>query len=108
MKVLYCRKCRSLVKLTHTHMRSCECGEVRGRYCKDRHRARISQNSATISLAIDTPSFWPAIKNMQRQKKHRPKTDKEEYKNISCLSVYVRPNCGPGNPNSRPLKTNSE
>jgi hypothetical protein len=105
MKVLYCTKCKSLVRLTHTHMRSCECGEVRGQYCKDRGHARISQNPATISLVIDTPSFKPAIKRMRQRQKDKPNSTRNDYRRISPLiKAYVRPNIGPGNPRSHPIK----
>jgi hypothetical protein len=104
MKVLYCIKCKSLVRLTRKHMRACECGEVRGQYCKDGVHARISQNSATISLVIDTPSFKPIIKRMQQRQKDKPNSTRDDYRRISRLKgAYVRPNIGPGNPRSHPL-----
>ena len=104
MKVLYCIKCKSLVRLTRKHVRSCECGEVRGQYCKDGGHARISQNSSTISLVIDTRSFKTIIKSMQQRQKDKPKSTRGDYRRISRLKgAYVRPNIGPGNPRSRPL-----
>src|ERR1700688_692696 len=108
MKVLYCTKCKSLVRLTHKHMRSCECGEVRGQYCKKdgKHEghARISQNAATISLVIDTDYFKPAIEKMQQRQKRKPDSERKDYRKISCLPrSYVRPNTGHGNPRSHPL-----
>jgi len=104
MKVLYCIKCKSLVRLTRKRMRSCECGEVQGQYCKDGRHARISQNSSTISIVIDTPSFKPAIKRMQQRQKDKPDSTPDDYRRISRLKgAYVRPNIGPGNPRSRPL-----
>ena len=105
MKVLYCTKCKSLVLLTHIHMRSCECGEVRGQYCRDRVHARISQNPSTISLVIDTRYFKPAIERMRLRYKDKPNSTRNDYKKFSPLRKgYVRPNIGPGSPRSHPLE----
>jgi hypothetical protein len=104
MKVLYCTKCKSLVRLTRKHMRSCECGEVRGQYCKDGEHALSSQNPATISLAIGSGSLKTAIKKMQQRQKDKPRSTRKDYKSISRLVAWVRPNTGAGNPRSHPLK----
>jgi hypothetical protein len=108
MKVLYCEKCASLVKLTRKHMRSCECGLVRGRYWPKGKRAGkhadVSHNEHTISIAIANESFHEAIKHMKKLESHNPKSNREAYKKAARLEAYARPNSGKGNPRSHKLK----
>jgi hypothetical protein len=54
MKILYCKACKSLVRLRSEKMRWCECGKVYGQYRKDRGHADVSDNPDTISLAGST------------------------------------------------------
>jgi hypothetical protein len=102
MKVLYCTKCKSLIRLRTREERKCGCSHARvvGRYRRDRKHADISDNVNTISIAIDNRSFSAAIKRMRWWKKHRPKSDREDYKSVSSIVAWVRPNTGPGNPHS--------
>jgi hypothetical protein len=99
MKVLYCKKCKSLVRLRRGKIRKCECGEVWGRYL-DKRYAVHSKNENTISMAIANESFNAAIKRMLWWEKNRPKSTREDYKAISSVAAWVRPNSGPGNPHS--------
>jgi hypothetical protein len=105
MKLLYCKACKSLFKLTRKKMRSCECRKVRGRYRKDGKSAEVSQNADTISVVIANRSLRDAVKRMQWWKEHRPESAREDYKSISGLVAWVRPNSGPGNPHSHKLKS---
>jgi hypothetical protein len=74
-----------------------------GRY-RDGHEADISDNANTISVVIDTRSFDAAIERMQWWKKHRPKSGDEDYKSISSIVAWIRPNSGPGNKRSHKIK----
>jgi hypothetical protein len=107
MKILYCRKCRRLVQLTHKEIRTCECGKVKGRYRKDRKHAEVSQNDETISMAIDNDSLKAAIRRMRWWEKHRPESVREDYQTFSSVLAWVRPNRGSGNPHSHKLKNQS-
>jgi len=103
MKVLYCKKCKSLVRLTR-RKRECECGRVWGRYLDNRY-AEHSENENTISMAIANESFKAAIKRMRWWEKNRPKSNREDYKAISSIVAWVRPNSGQGNPHSNKRKS---
>jgi hypothetical protein len=106
MKILYCKKCKDLFKLTRDEVRKCKCkgSKVHGRYLKDGHEAKTSENKATISIAIDNHSLKAAIKRMRWWKEHRHESTREDYKTFSSLVAYVRPNSGRGNPNSNRTK----
>jgi hypothetical protein len=104
MKVLYCRRCKSLVRLTRAEVRKCKCGRVQGQYLDKRH-AEHSENADTISIAIANDSLAAAIKRMQWWEKHRPESTREDYKAISNIVACVRPNSGPGNPHSNKPKS---
>lgn len=106
MKVLYCKKCKSLVRLTRRKMRKCECGEVWGQYLNRRY-AEHSKNASTISIAIANESFNAAIKRMQWWQRKRPESNREDYKAISSIVAWVRPNSGRGNPHSNKRKARS-
>ena len=69
-----------------------------------RGHAVSSQNPTAISLVIDTDSLKTAIKKMQQRQKDKPRSTRDDYKIISPLIAYVRPNTGSGNPRSHPLK----
>jgi len=106
MKILYCKACQDLFKLTRTEKRSCKCNEdkVWGRYCADGKYAKTSLNEKTISIVITNPSLKSAIKKMQRQEKHKRESTRDDYKRVSGLVAYVRPNSGHGNPRSNKPK----
>jgi hypothetical protein len=100
MKLLYCKRCGDLFKLTRDETRKCSCphAKVGGRYRKDGKRADISQNA--ISIAIDNKSLKAAIERMRWWEKHRPESARADYKVFSGVDAWVRPNSGPGNPRS--------
>src|SRR5260370_29872824 len=102
MKVLYCTKCKSLVRLRTDEGRKCRCSpaEVMGRYHEGGEEADISDNENTISIVIGTGSLDAAIERMQWWQEHRPESGREDYKTFSSISAWVRPNFGPGNKRS--------
>jgi hypothetical protein len=99
MKILYCQACGDLFKLTRTEVRSCKCNKVRGKYLNNRY-AKFSQNVNTISIKIDNDSLKAAIERMRWWERHRAESTSEDYKNLSSLDAWVRPNSPPGNPHS--------
>lgn len=104
MKILYCKSCKSLVRLTSKNMRWCECGKVYGQYREGGKHADVSDNPDTISVVIGTRSLHDAVKRMQRLEERKPKSTRKDYQQIAKLFAYVRPNYGPGNPRSHGLK----
>jgi hypothetical protein len=100
VKILYCEKCESLVKLTRKKIRSCECGKIVGRYL-GKSQAEIFLGAPAISIVISTPSFKAARKRLKWTQKHRRKSSREDYKSIGSVVAWIRPNSGPGNPHTR-------
>ena len=88
MKLLLCVKCSDVFKLIPREIRSCECGEVRGRYIDD---LRAEVNGGGFSLAMGNGSILRAI-----SESHDPKVYHD--KNIIC---WVRPHEGRDNLNTK-------
>jgi hypothetical protein len=101
MKVLYCEKCHDLFKLTRKEFRECKCGRVKGKY-RTKKYAEVS-NSA-VSIKIPNGSIKKAIGRMKRLKQEKPKSKDKDYRGYSAIPAWVRPNNGPGNPHTEPLK----
>lgn len=59
MKLLYCPACNHIFNLTN-HLRSCQCGEVKGLYVDNSH-AEVSGKG--YSIAIGNGSFFAALAN---------------------------------------------
>jgi hypothetical protein len=107
MKILYCKACKSLVRLRSEKVRWCECGKVYGQYREDRGHADVSDNPDTISLVISSKgarSLKHAIRRMLQRTKDKPESTRKDYQNVSSLFAYVRPNYGKGNPRSHKIK----
>jgi hypothetical protein len=105
MKVLYCEKCGDLFKLMRKELRHCKCGRVKGKY-RTRKYALVSDHA--VSIKIPNGSIKEAIRKMQRLKKHKPKSKDTDYKEYSAIPAWVRPNNGPGNPHTEPLKEQTD
>jgi hypothetical protein len=106
MKVIYCKKCTDLFKLTSKKLRKCRCGNVSGRYRKDREHAEVSE--AAVSIKIPNGSIEKAIRKMERLLKDKPKSKDEDYEVYSPIPAWVRPNFGPGNSRTHKLKKQSK
>jgi hypothetical protein len=103
MKLIYCEKCKDLVKLTRHEIRKCRCGHVRGKYRADGGRAVVSPSA--ISVVIGNPQLRDAIRRLRTISKETPKADKAAYKERAAIELtYVRPNEGPGNPRTKVKK----
>jgi hypothetical protein len=101
MKVIYCEQCHDLFKLTRRELRQCKCGRVKGKY-RTKKYAEVSENA--VSIKIPNGSIENAIRRMQRLKKDKPKSKDKNYKAHSAIPAWVRPNSGPGNRRTHPLK----
>lgn len=97
MKILYCRKCNDLFKLTSKERRQCKCGLVTGRYTDHTH-AKVSESA--VSIKIPNSAFKEAISKMRRLEKTKPNSTDSDYRASSSIPAWVRPNCGPGNPHT--------
>jgi hypothetical protein len=103
MKLIYCKKCGDLFKLTRHELRECQCttGKVAGKYCKDGKHAEVSENA--VSIKIPNGAINKAARRMERLKKRQPKSKDDDYKARSAIPAWVRPNFGPGNRRTHPL-----
>lgn len=105
MKLLYCEHCHDIFALSDK-LRTCECGQVKGRYIND-YEAEVSPGA--ICIAIDGYSLGQAIEDMWRHQAETANTAaKEEYYEIGnggIACAWVRPNSGPGNPRTRLIET---
>lgn len=99
MKLIFCRKCKDVFKLTRKESRECTCGAVRGRYL-DRSNAVVSPNA--VSIAIGNGSLKKAIAQMEKLRGNSKNTaTRDDYKKLAKISrAWVRPNDGPGNPHT--------
>jgi hypothetical protein len=89
MKLLYCHKCGDVFQLRLHVERSCECGEVTGRYID---RTNAVTNGKGASLAIGNGSLHDAltlVANMSSERAFYP---------VMC---WARPNEGPANPHTK-------
>ena len=107
MKVLYCQKCRDLFKLTRHELGACRCkhDKVKGKYRADGKHAEVSKNA--VSIKIPNGSIKKAVRRMERLQKYKPKSKDKDYKAYSPIPAWVRPNFGPGNRRTHPLKRNT-
>lgn len=89
MKLLYCYKCGDVFQLRLGVERSCECGEVTGRYID---RTNAVTNGKGVSLAIGNGSLQGAIQIMRGLPQDRA------FYPVMC---WARPNDGPANPHTK-------
>lgn len=106
MKLIFCRKCKDVIKLTRKESRECNCGAVRGRYL-NRSDAAVSRNA--VSIAIGNGSLQKAIARMEKLRgKSKNTATRDDYKKLARISrAWVRPNDGPGNPHTELTKRGS-
>lgn len=102
MKLLFCPKCYDVFKLAFG-WRSCECGEVSGRYVND---IEAEVNGKGVSLAIGNGSLFDAVVRFRRmggdyKKDARPRPFFIEKGSVIC---WVRPHEGPGNPHTKVVR----
>lgn len=97
MKLLYCPRCQSVFSL-HLHLRSCECGLVKGRYEPNGVTAVV--NGEGYSLAMGNGSF-----NMALAMSHEMKEDFRDgdvwARHPTSIIAWARPHEGPANPRTR-------
>lgn len=84
MKLLFCPICWDIFKL-ETELRTCKCGEVKGKYLEDGHKAVV--NGKGLSLAISVYDMAPALWKVREGKTYT----------IEC---WARPHDGGTNPNT--------
>lgn len=105
MKLIFCTKCFDVVKLIPRKMRSCECGNVFGRYIDDTY-AEVSDTA--ISLAIGNGSLINAIHDMKHNDEmSHGEASRESYheKGKGLIGyAWVRPNEGNGNPHCKVIR----
>jgi len=98
MKLLYCEHCGDVFQPSNHTFRTCECGRVKGRYLNDRE---VAVSPEAISIALDNKSLLRAIDSMRSvQQRTNNTANRDEYMQAGKLRAWVRPNSGPGNPNS--------
>lgn len=93
MKLLYCPYCNDVFQLRVGTVRTCECGECKGKY--DDNAATAVTNGKGIDVAIGNGSLADAVVKMRRIGIRSP--DRSFYP-VMC---WVRPSSGPTNPHSR-------
>ena len=91
MKLIFCKNCWDVFKLTVGELRACGCGRCVGQYDDNRHTAVT--NGEGYALAIGNGSLLDAI----RGEKY-PYRDYYGYRTVMC---WVRDHDGETNPNSR-------
>jgi hypothetical protein len=101
MKILYCKTCKNLVKLTRREVRFCDCGRVQGRYLRDGRKAEIFLGGPAISIVISTPTWKRARHKVEKSLKQKRDLSRKDYKKVGKLIAWVRPNSGKGNPHTR-------
>lgn len=68
MKLLYCKRCHDIIKMSH-RLNTCECGQVKGMYTSD---LNVEYTGAyAVPLGILNDSFIDAVRN-------QPEKDNEE------------------------------
>ena len=50
MKLLFCKNCQDVIKLSTKKMRYCSCKSIKGRYLKDGIHAEVSKDAIVIAL----------------------------------------------------------
>jgi hypothetical protein len=105
MKVIYCKECGDLFKLTSKGLRMCKCRNVSGRYRKDGKHAEVSESA--VSIKIPNGYIKRAVRRMERLRREEPKSTDKDYKAHSSILAWVRPNFGPGNRRTHRLKKNA-
>lgn len=78
MKLIYCPKCKDIVKL-HDELRSCLCGASRGMYLND--QLALVDGDA-VPLGVDNRSFLETLE--------RSKSSKIGYEELIFLSFFFR------------------
>lgn len=94
MKLAFCTDCGRMFSLTMKRM-WCDCGRVQGMYL-DWRIAVVSRH--TTSIAMGTGALRSAINRFELMPRNK---DRELYQAACRIEpVWVRPNTGPGNPNT--------
>lgn len=93
MKLLFCPECHSVFNLSY-HLKSCECGKVKGKYVNN---VEAVVNGEGYSIAIGNGSLASALMYGSRQRTNRRPKDSE----IIC---WARPHEGEANPHTRVVK----
>lgn len=73
MKLIACSKCSDLVMLIEEKTRTCECGEIAGKYLDDKITSVITENS--ILVGIDNIGFKLAKSLSVEARKHKYRID---------------------------------
>ena len=81
MKLLYCRNCHDIVRLSH-RLKSCECGLCKGMYSDERHAQYTGEFAIPVGIANE--SFTDAIAN-------QPKTSNEDGHSDVTFDAFVIP-----------------
>ena len=97
MKLLYCPHCEHVFSL-HLHLRSCECGKVKGRY--DPNGATAVVNGKGYSIAIGNGSFNVALA-MSHEMTADFRQDDPWKRHSTSIICWARPHTGPANPHTR-------
>jgi hypothetical protein len=103
MKLLYCPKCHDVFTLRY-HVKSCECGDVKGRYEPNGSDAVVNGNG--VSIAMGTGSFEQAVNTapMMRADWRADQTEWYRYYISSTphiILAWARPHDGPTNARTR-------
>ena len=106
MKLIMCPNCKDVFRL-RSSLRKCECGLIMGRYLDSRN-AEVSKDA--INLAIGNGSLLEAIRKMNILfKATKGQADRNAYLAEAKINhVWVRPNSGKGNPNTKILEDKNE
>lgn len=81
MKLLYCRRCHDIIKLSQ-HLKTCDCGNVKGMY-SDLRQAQFVGEFA-VPLGIKNSSFNEAINK-------QPETDNDDGLSDVTFEAFVIP-----------------
>lgn len=103
MKLLFCPNCHDLFTLRF-EVKSCECGQVRGRYDPNGETAVV--NGKGVSIAMGTGSFIRAINTANMMEDDWRATDTEWHRYYQSskphiILAWARPHTGPANSHTR-------
>lgn len=85
MKLLYCRRCRDIIKLS-LQLKSCECGACKGMYSDERQAQYVGEFA--VPLGIRNSTFLEAINN-------QPATNNEDGLSDVFFDAFVIPKVCP-------------
>lgn len=95
MKLLMCHTCGDIFNLAIDRLKSCSCGQVKGKYLPDASHAVVNGNG--FSLAMGTGSIWRALSEVPNMKEDWRKKIDAWARHPTTIICWARPHDGPAN-----------